>query len=361
MKKVFCLLVLAFSLAAFCNAQNLIALEHGSNTTFYKSLDSVLAASNNGDNIYLPGGYIQFTGTILISKSINIYGVGYNIDSSIVTGNTVLQNNIEILSGVTSGSINGIFNNNGYLTIHDSVSNIKISRCIFYNLTIGSALSNVPANNITINESIIYNGILANCTLSKSPQNVSLINSFFGRNNSSTFYRVLRTNGNLWEGLLCRNCIFWGRSGQVCCYENIFLMNQITYSKFENCIIFDNNCSLFGVSNSQFYNCLLNCTSSYLGNQNFNCIYGQDMISNVFKDTISNDYFDIHVNYRLKDTSPGKNAGTDGTDIGLYGGSYPWKAGALPINPHYQFRKVGGKTDGNGNLPVQIKIKAQDN
>jgi hypothetical protein len=33
--------------------------------------------------------------------------------------------------------------------------------------------------------------------------------------------------------------------------------------------------------------------------------------------------------YKLKSSSPGKNAGTDGTDIGIYGGQYPWPASVL--------------------------------
>jgi hypothetical protein len=32
-------------------------------------------------------------------------------------------------------------------------------------------------------------------------------------------------------------------------------------------------------------------------------------------------------NYRLQATSPGKNAGNDGTDLGIYGGSYPFPSG----------------------------------
>jgi len=64
--------------------------------------------------------------------------------------------------------------------------------------------------------------------------------------------------------------------------------------------------------------------------------------------------------YHLKADSPGKNAGKDGTDIGIYGGSYPWKEGSLPFNPHYQKIQVAPKTDNQGNLNVNIMVKAQD-
>ena len=67
-------------------------------------------------------------------------------------------------------------------------------------------------------------------------------------------------------------------------------------------------------------------------------------------------------NFNLPSNSPYKNAGADGTDIGIYGGAFPWKEGSVPFNPHYQTIKIDPKTDpATGNLKVEIKVKAQDN
>ena len=71
--------------------------------------------------------------------------------------------------------------------------------------------------------------------------------------------------------------------------------------------------------------------------------------------------YNMKNDYRLRDSSPGKNAGKDGTDIGIYGGRYPWKDGGLPVNPHIETYDIAGKTDSIGNLRVKIKVAAQEN
>ncbi|MBL4585431.1 MAG: hypothetical protein JKX84_00010, partial [Flavobacteriales bacterium] len=58
--------------------------------------------------------------------------------------------------------------------------------------------------------------------------------------------------------------------------------------------------------------------------------------------------------------SPGAGAGTDGTDVGIYGGSYPYKHGAVPFNPHVQINQIDNQTNGQGELPVNIRVAAQE-
>jgi hypothetical protein len=70
--------------------------------------------------------------------------------------------------------------------------------------------------------------------------------------------------------------------------------------------------------------------------------------------------FSYSDDYHLKSTSVGVNAGRDGTDIGIYGGAFPWKEGSLTFNPHYQRINISPTTDNNGNLNVNIKVEAQE-
>lgn len=89
------------------------------------------------------------------------------------------------------------------------------------------------------------------------------------------------------------------------------------------------------------------------------CIFEQN------KESIFIDPQDFVYNFKndfhLQANSSGKNAGSDGTDIGIYGGRFPWKDGGLPITPHIESKFVNGTTDTNGNLNVKIKVAAQDN
>lgn len=356
MKKIFYLLIFVSAFADISKAQNVIAVEHGSTTTFYARLDTALINAQNGDNLYLPGGYITtYSGILKINKVLNIYGVGYNADSSPVVGNTILNSSIEIATTSSGGSITGI--SAGGITIHDTVSNYKVCRCYFSNITIGGALSSLPASNISIIETIVNNNILGYCNAIMYPQNVLILNCFIGNiaYGTAPFY----SNNYVWNGLVCRNSILFGYP--VGTNFNFSFLSALKYSFFENCIMINLNPSLFGGYNNTFKNCLFNSSSFYPGPNNliYNCIYNQS-IDTTFVNHQGN-YFDFHYNYHLKSSSPGKNAGTDGQDLGIYGGNYPWKEGGIPFNPHIQYRKVGGTTDGSGNLPVQIKVKAQDN
>jgi hypothetical protein len=66
---------------------------------------------------------------------------------------------------------------------------------------------------------------------------------------------------------------------------------------------------------------------------------------------------DLH----LAPGSSGIGGATDGTDIGIYGSSSPYKAGAMPYNPHFRAASVAPATNADGDLPVNIRAAAQNN
>ena len=136
-------------------------------------------------------------------------------------------------------------------------------------------------------------------------------------------------------------------------------MINTKYSLFEN-NIFVFTYHLNYVSNSNFLNNSFNeeITFPYgtnVGTNNFP-YYG---ISGTFLNA-DGGQFSYSKDYHLQESFPGKNGGTDGTDIGIYGGQYPWKEGSIPFNPHIQLKNISGNTDQNGNLNVNIKVAAQD-
>ena len=69
--------------------------------------------------------------------------------------------------------------------------------------------------------------------------------------------------------------------------------------------------------------------------------------------------FSYSYDFHLKSSSPGKNAGTGGTDIGIYGGIMPYEVGA---NPHFpQMMEIslpnGSSVPAGGVLDVFFKAK----
>ncbi|NJM16396.1 MAG: hypothetical protein HC896_14385, partial [Bacteroidales bacterium] len=71
-------------------------------------------------------------------------------------------------------------------------------------------------------------------------------------------------------------------------------------------------------------------------------------------------YFDYSYDYRLLPSSPGKFAATDGTDIGIYGGPYPFEVGASPAVPQILEMQIQNPVlPQDGKLKVRIKARSQ--
>ena len=70
---------------------------------------------------------------------------------------------------------------------------------------------------------------------------------------------------------------------------------------------------------------------------------------------------DFTANFRLLEDSEYKESGTDNSDIGIYGGRFPWKDGSIPFNPNIVSKEISGTTDENGNLNIKIEVQAQKN
>jgi hypothetical protein len=67
--------------------------------------------------------------------------------------------------------------------------------------------------------------------------------------------------------------------------------------------------------------------------------------------------FDYTHDYHLQ--APATYLGVDGTQIGIYGGAYPFKEGAIPSNPHINSAVVDPTTAPDGKLHIEINATAQ--
>lgn len=341
-KGIFQLIVLFVLLSGGTNAQNLIAIQNGGTPTFYLQLDSAIVHSQNGDTIYIPGG-TWWTISQPINKRLHVIGVGHNPDSTVATGTTKITGNISLVSGASNGSLSGLYLAGDILTTGNIV-NFSIFRCNLgsYNLTPGST-----------NWSFIENVIRGGCGASQPGAS----NCFFSNN---------LINGGSWSesygfiSSVFKNNILLSQ-GQCYPYSGCNYPIKASSSAFENNIFISTQMSCQGISNSSLNNNLFvqldplpNCSECWGSNN----IVNQSQ-SSIFINQTGNTFNYSH-DYHLQSSSPGKNAGTDGTDIGIYGGSFPWKTGSIPFNPHIQYKYIDGATDPNGNLNVNIKVAAQD-
>jgi hypothetical protein len=78
-----------------------------------------------------------------------------------------------------------------------------------------------------------------------------------------------------------------------------------------------------------------------------------------FTNFTASDNYTIAENYDLAAGSPGNNAGTDGTDIGLYGANYNWENRKYPkAFPHQEIFNVINSSVPQG-TPVNVQLKAR--
>ncbi len=329
--------------AVTANSQNLIAVNHNGSSSFYTNIDTAIIKAANGDTIYLPGGV--FTLNTSISKELHIYGAGLHPDSAKTTTPTIIIGNINLERGASNGTLEGIYTQNAiYLgayghsdTTKLNVKNYTISRCYlahitaysFYNSTYGLSFYD-KSQYITIAESILTSGVY----MLSSNKNFLISNCII------SFYFSLYSSE-------ISNCIFTHNSTSIS-GDNVLI---------KNCIAYGNSGT---PSNSVAYN---NVNPPY-GNGYNGTLYLQGNFSANWSDIFVSvpvgareDYFKN--DYHLKSNFAGKNYGTDGTDVGIYGGPFPWKEGNVPVNPHIYFKDIPQVTDNAGKLPVKIKVKAQ--
>lgn len=348
---IFFALVLMGSIGATTvSAQSTViaTLSHEGNiTTFYgaPALKQALNTAVDGDIITLSPGTFQAAD---INKSITLRGAGYVLNTETHTEPTVISGDFTIY-GTNGLTIEGIYHNSTmhYATYYYTTTNAKFIKCRFYtieyNTNYGSRSGGSLVDAQFINCKIKYafrlsyndNASLINCIVDSPRSFNSDDNSYFN----------------------FQNCVISGLST----YNSSW---GIYRSTFYNCIICVNNrtSSSLDITNSGYNNLCIN-TDGYEKffnniNTNTNNSYETDF-TNVFKDytgTYTDDgTFSDDLTFELTDEAKQKYKGTDGTEIGIYGGVMPFDP--TPSNPQITKLNVASKSTANGKLSVDITVK----
>src|ERR1039458_2357679 len=155
--KTISLILLAF--LAVCGngvyAQNLIAVLDNNSNTFYTNLDSAIAHANNGDYIYVPGGFFNLNNPI--SKEVHIIGTGHYPDSTQATSFTQINSPLYMITGSDNSTIEGLVCAGGLFfgtnQSNQVVNNFLISRSRITNISLAQT-SPTTSSNILIKECI---------------------------------------------------------------------------------------------------------------------------------------------------------------------------------------------------------------
>lgn len=355
MKKLFVSLV-ALAAAAMSYAQsNLVAtLSHkGEVSVFHgpNSLKEAMGAADHGDIITLASGQYNAAD---ITKAITLRGAGMSTSNDSINVNeaTIIQ---------------------GAFSVNQTES--QEERVVMEGLYFG--------------QDITYSGTLKDAQFSKcrfksfsAKTDATIVNTYFIH---CRFYNGYSQNAN--SNTYFINCA-------VCNPKSKSTASSI---EFENCFVkFDASGGYYSdhyggsqpydVINSYYNNSIIQQSSNWgrasipssctvyncvcLGNSNLfkdilitndNNIYASTPIFKSYDKTNYTDY-DTYIqdtySFELTDEAAATYLGTDGTQVGIYGGNLPWDVHIL--SPQITKCKVAPKTTADGKLSVDIEVKAAE-
>jgi len=305
---------------------------------YFDNLQLALNSASPGDTIYLYPSNTSY-GNITIKQRVHIFGKGYD-------------------------GTNGYASKIQHLTLDTNTSpSTNPSGSSFQGLTINQLNCDKPnITNIVVVGNYIsyyYSGI----TLSTNCSGWLIANNFFTGNIN------LYNNGNI----VITNNVFYGNqvypvygsNSPSLIFSHNLVMNFQYFYKVYNAIISDNificsgNTNQSLMANNKFYNNISyrSALNPYplppAGNAGANNISNQDPL---FETAPSSGNFNYTLDYHLKSNSPAKNAASDGTDIGPYGGSSPFVWGGVFTIPQISETNITNPVI-NVSTPINVNVK----
>ena len=315
----------------------------------YTNFSSAHNAAASGDTILVRGSLLSY-GSITIKKKIILIGAGYNPSPSDVF--PTIFNNIEIkksysidasgtvISGVKIKSGYNIYinGNSGY----GNVDNVTIKRCYGFIKTyrtsnlkiINNIITKLRIDIYTTSNSVVYNNIISD---------LSFLSNYYS--NSITFDHNIftGTTSPIFRYCIVKNSIFYGASPNNA---------STTHTTFSNNIAYGSTNDTFNIT-----------TNSNTGYNNINHT-NPNFVS------VSGTSFDFVYDYHLQTGSPAIGSSTDGTNMGIYGGLYPFPIGGTsgsgfqtsqePAIPQiYQYNIQNQTVQPNDSVSVNIKVSIQ--
>ncbi len=337
-RKAFTLVLLPIFWATLTtNGQNFVALHSATGVTHHGGtlgFKNAYTAANAGDTIYLPGG--QFIAPDSLAKTVYVIGVGHYPNFTQATQRTYVTGELKINPGAQNSYFEGIhFAHAVTFKSGQSINNVMFRRCRIDGAISFAGNRTNPSLNTQFIQCVIagvdfwLNGnnsldmVMSNCIVSF--YGFSNLNSALIANN--VFIRTqgwLVNNGSnsIYRNNIIRNDFFWSGSGNLIT-KNVFFVNQ-----------------------------------GAPGNNNFFENFLSVALTDFFESYNSSIQFSYDFDFHLK--NPQNFVGTDGNQVGIYGGLYPFKDGSVPFTPHVISKSISTSIDANGKVQVQIQVAAQD-
>ena len=320
----------AFAVSLAVHAQQITVVTQYGITSLFTDLNLAIQSAQAGSAIYLSGGGFQVNDTTKITKKLTIIGIGHRPDNDNADGNTNVSGNFFFNGGSDGSAVMGLWlsGNVNVGTADAAVNNFLLRYCNVNSVQVG----NSNCQGVLVNQNYLRN--MSSGGNSPVLFSNNILFSIYYLNGGVINHNVIRERiGDSTSG--------WGKSAQgevINCEIKNNICFYTDYWWTTNCT-FDSNMALPGV-----------------GGVGDNSIAVGNDWENVFEGNYSG--VNPNDNYALKAGAPGKNAATDGTDVGIYGGA-GFSDTALPPGPRIVSKKIAEQTDANGNLPVEITVSVQ--
>ncbi|WP_430466798.1 hypothetical protein [Winogradskyella ouciana] len=359
MKNIYFLLLLLICSSSLIIAQTIHIVDNnqGSAAPYTNVQDAVDAAADN-DIIYIqpsPNSY----GSIQMTKPLKIYGLGYKPELN--SGQRASVSNVAFRHGNASGSeisglnITEIYLDNTTFENHDVVITNNRIRTIFGNGSTSNANNVIIAGNVFITWSFSIDN--------NNSQNWIISNNLFAKQTtSSTSYIFSRLKNST---ILSNNIIWSTQNGDT--NQSISVFNACNGTQISN------NIFLFTGTNLVNMNLGSNSALSYQNNLTYSlnttldALSGSNNIDNTDPQfvayTIGSSLESASNDFNIQTSSPAENAGTDGNNLGVYNGLFPFSQRGYPTELPYltDFVIFNNIISPGETLDINIKANANIN
>lgn len=331
-------------------------LQHGDQTLVFTGVDAFTAAyaaaADKGDVITLSSGVFNFTtspATQRFSKSLVVRGAGFEDDVITETKATVVNSGIHIGNEEITGydddgnPIVNVRKADGskfegiaftQIRFYNGLNDVTFAKCNFNDITIGYTFKNdeegITCSNITIRQ-CVFNRILysgnGRCNII---DNLYITNSHF-----NSIYDTFASASTI----KVDHCVVTGPNNRM----SQLVTNSILYSSLRSGSTAKKN--IFVGLNSTIGDGVQEMDNNWISVPNAGVWAAEGEDGSYAKDKT----------FELK--YPNKYIGTDGTQVGLHGGNYPWNK--IPSIPRIVESDIDTRTSADGKLKVSIKVEAQ--
>ncbi|MFK7954051.1 MAG: hypothetical protein AB8B73_14480 [Ekhidna sp.] len=321
------ILSIAFAVTTLIGGATVITVDNNGNAPSGVEASLTVAVTNAtvGDTLLIIPSSTSY-GNVILNKQLTVIGVGFNPDMEIPFTSKV--GNVTVQPAASGSKVIGLEITGQFIFggTAGSLSDVVLENCRinYINSTSISSLTN-----ILIRQNIIQNQVnVPAITFSVANQaNIMITNNIFSSISTPfNYYGPSVTTG----GAVFDHNLFLGSSSQSAFFSlnNCLVKNNIFLGRYPGAhsnsainVVYQNN-----ISTDYAFSAIAGSNISIDGNI--------DSTNPIFENlTIGTITYDYTMDPNMSVSSPGENAGTDGTSLGVSGGTSPFKlsGSVLPV------------------------------